>query len=257
MAPAPPQLTAAADVSTMTAPALELQHVSKSYGDLTALVEVDLTVSAGQIHALVGLNGAGKSTIMRVLLGMTRATAGAACVRGRDVSAMGPAHWKGVGHLVESPLAYPELTVAENLRVAGRLAGLGEREAREAARRMGEELALTQWWSQRSRTLSLGNRQRLGLAGALIADPSIVVLDEPTNGLDPAGVVVVRQAILRRTRTGAAVLVSSHHLDEVARIAHRISVLNAGRMIGTLAPDEADIERRFFGLVYADVERAP
>lgn len=240
----------------MTAPALRLTAVHKDYAGLRALAGVDLTVAAAQVHALVGLNGAGKSTLMRVLLGMTRPTSGEAQVRGRDVAVMRPAHWMGVGHLVESPLAYAELTVAENLRIAGRLAGLPDRAARRAAQRVGEELVLTRWWDKRARTLSMGNRQRLGLAAALLADPSVIILDEPTNGLDPAGVLLIREAIARRAAAGAAVLVSSHHLDEVARIADRISVINGGRIIGALAPDGADIERSFFQLVYADVEGA-
>ncbi|MEE6272163.1 ABC transporter ATP-binding protein [Georgenia wangjunii] len=240
----------------MSGPVLELRGVTKHYPGVPALVGIDLVVLPGQTHAVVGLNGAGKSTLMRVLLGMTRPTAGEGRVRGRCVQAMRPRDWDGVGCLVEAPLAYAELTVAQNLWAAGRLSGLGEAEARAAARRVAEELVLTPWWERRARTLSLGNRQRVGLAGALVADPSVIVLDEPTNGLDPAGVVVVRNAILERVRAGAAVLVSSHHLDEVARIADQISVLNAGRVIGTLAPDAADIERRFFELVYADVEGA-
>lgn len=194
--------------------ALEPVRVSKSCGELSALSEVELAVTAGQIHAPVGLNGAGRSTIMRVLLGMTRATAGQARVRAHEVSTMSPADWAGWGHLVESPLAHPELTVAENLRIAGRLAGLDEHGAHEAARRIGAELVLMQWWAGRSRTLSRGNRQRLGLAGALVAEPSVIVLDEPTSGLDPAGVLVVRTALLRRVRAGAGVLVPGQHGDQ-------------------------------------------
>lgn len=237
----------------MTTPALELVAVSKDYDDLTALAGVDLTVQPGEIHALVGLNGAGKSTLMRVLLGMTRPSAGVARVRGTPVTAIRPQDWRGVGHLVESPLAYPELTVADNLRIAGLLAGLSRPKACAGAERVASELALMPWWRKRARTLSLGNRQRLGLGGALLADPTVLVLDEPTNGLDPAGVVLVRRAVLARAAQGAAVLVSSHHLDEVARIATRISVINGGRMIGTIDPGGTDIERRFFDLVYTDV----
>ncbi len=241
----------------MTSPALELQGVAKRYGDLVALAGVDLTAQPGEIHALVGLNGAGKSTLMRVLLGMTRPSDGVARVRGIPVAAMAPEDWQGVGHLVESPLAYPELTVADNLRIAGLLAGLDRSAARAGAERIAEELALTAWWRRRARTLSLGNRQRLGLGGALLAEPSVLVLDEPTNGLDPAGVVLVRRVLLARVAHGASVLVSSHHLDEVARIATRISVINGGRIIGMIDPGGTDIERRFFDLVYADVEAVP
>jgi ABC-2 type transport system ATP-binding protein len=237
----------------VTTPALELAGVVKHYGDLAALAGVELTVQPGEIHALVGLNGAGKSTLMRVLLGMTRPSEGVARVRGTPVSEMQPQDWRGVGHLVETPLAYPELTVADNLRIAGLLAGLDRPAARAGAEHIAEELALTRWWRRRARTLSLGNRQRLGLGGALLADPTVLVLDEPTNGLDPAGVVLVRGVLLARVAMGASVLVSSHHLDEVARIATRISVINGGRIIGTIDPAGTDIERRFFELVYADV----
>lgn len=236
-------------------PRIELADVSKSYGKEQVLSDINLTVSGGEIHALVGLNGAGKTTLMRLILGMTRASGGTVRVRGREVGRLSSAEWQGVGHLIETPLAYPELTVEKNLRIAGRLAGLSASSARTAARALTEELLLTPWWGKRARALSLGNRQRLGLAAALIADPSIVVLDEPTNALDPAGVVAVRTAITRRVAQGMAVLVSSHHLDEVARMADRITVLNAGRTIGGLEPDAVDIERRFFDLVYADVEQ--
>jgi ABC-2 type transport system ATP-binding protein len=235
--------------------ALELASASKTYSNIAVLRNVNLLVEEGEIHALVGLNGAGKTTIMRLLVGIVRPTSGSVKIRGRDVASLAARDWTGIGHLIESPLAYPELTVAQNLWASGRLAGLSSAAARASAAKLADELLLTAWWSRRSKTLSLGNRQRLGLAAALIADPSIVILDEPTNALDPAGVVAVREALLRRVReTGMTVLVSSHHLDEVSRIADRISVINAGRMIGTLEPDEIDIERRFFALVYADVE---
>ncbi len=234
---------------------LELQHVSKHYGASHVLNDVDLTLAPGEIHALVGLNGAGKTTLLRLLLGITHPSAGRALVRGRDVRGLGARDWAGIGHLIENALVYPELTVEENLRIAGRLAGLSTGEASMAANERAEEFFLNDWWTKRSRILSLGNRQRLGLAVAFIANPQLVILDEPTNALDPAGVLVVRRALLDRVReNGMSVLLSSHHLDEVARIADRITVINSGRIIGTLEPDEVDIERRFFSLVYADTE---
>jgi len=107
----------------------------------------------------------------------------------------------------------------------------------------------------RVRRLSAGNRQRVGLASALQHHPRILVLDEPTSTLDPAGVLLLRDALRRRAAVGAAILVSSHHLDEVARIADRITVLNAGRVVGALDPGAADIERAFFQLVLTDDER--
>jgi len=104
--------------------------------------------------------------------------------------------------------------------------------------------------------LSMGNRQRAGIAGCLLHDPRLIILDEPTTALDPAGVMLLRETLLRRAAAGAGVLVSSHHLDEVARIADRISVLNQGRLIGTIDPHGFDIERTFFALVHADTMAA-
>jgi ABC-2 type transport system ATP-binding protein len=114
------------------------------------------------------------------------------------------------------------------------------------------ELDLARYAKVRGRRLSLGNRQRLGLAAALQHAPRLIILDEPTNALDPAGVVLLREALLHRARLGAGVLVSSHHLDEVARIADRISVMNDGLIIGALDPGTVDLERAFFSLVHSD-----
>ena len=120
---------------------------------------------------------------------------------------------------------------------------------------IADELALTAYLDRRSRTLSQGNRQRVGVAAALQHDPDVIVLDEPTNSLDPAGVILLRESLLRRAGRGAAVLVSSHHLDEVARIADRILMLNAGHLVGDLDPRAPELERAFFEAVRLDDER--
>lgn len=233
---------------------LECRKVCKRYGSALVLDDVTTEVRAGEVHAFVGLNGAGKTTLMRLLLGMTAPDAGDVLVEGRAPATMPARYWAGVGHLVETPFAYPELTVTENLRLAGRVAGLPDGNARVAAERWIEELALTRWARTGVRKLSLGNRQRLGLAAALIADPHLLILDEPTNALDPAGTILVRTLLQRSRERGAATLVSSHHLDEVARVADRITVINDGRIVGSLDPEGLDLERRFFDLVYRDSE---
>jgi ABC-2 type transport system ATP-binding protein len=117
-----------------------------------------------------------------------------------------------------------------------------------------DEFRLDEFAGNRARTLSTGNRQRLGLAAALQHDPAFVVLDEPTSALDPAGTLILRDSLRRRARAGAAILVSSHHLDEVARVADRITVMNAGRLIGRLDPAGTDLERALFALVLDDDE---
>jgi ABC-2 type transport system ATP-binding protein len=229
--------------------AIEAHDLNRTFDDGTGIRGVDIWVESGEIHALVGLNGAGKSTLMRLLLGMLQPVTGTVTIAGHRLDRT---DWSEVGHLVEHPLAYRELTCRQNLALGARLHCVPPAEITRVAEAAIEELHLTQYADRRAGKLSLGNRQRLGLASALQHNPQVVVLDEPTNTLDPAGVILLREALLRRVQTGAAVLVSSHHLDEVARIADRISVLNAGRIIGTLDPHGVDIERSFFDLVHSD-----
>ena len=238
--------------SAGTGPALAARALSRSFGRRRALDGVDLRVDRGEVVALVGLNGAGKSTLMRLLLGMLRPDAGRAEVLGRPVASAGPAVWARVGHLIETPPRYRELTVQESVWSAARLQGLD----RTRARRLTDEtialLELGDWRDERTRTLSLGNRQRLGIAAALVHQPDVLVLDEPSNALDPLGVVRVRE-LLRAlaTERRSAVLVSSHHLDEVARMADRVVVLHGGRTFGELDPAGSDVERAFFEQVLA------
>ena len=237
----------------MTA-ALALENATRVFRNGSGIFDIDLELASGSIVALVGLNGAGKSTLMRVMLGMLRPESGHARLNGHDLDSAPLAEWARVGHLVEYPLAYPELTARRNLELSARLRGIADVTA--AIDRTIREFALEQYADRRVRTLSLGNRQRVGVAAALQHDPSTIVLDEPTNALDPAGVIRLRESLLRRATDGTAILVSSRHLDEVARIADRIVVMNAGRLIGDLAPDTPEIERAFFEAVRADDERA-
>jgi ABC-2 type transport system ATP-binding protein len=234
--------------------ALALEHTSRTFRNGSGIFDIDLELAPGQIVALVGLNGAGKSTLMRVLLGMLRPQSGRALLNGYELDSAPLSEWARVGHLVEYPLAYGELTARRNLELSARLRGVPDVAA--AVDRAITEFALEQYADRRARALSLGNRQRVGVAAALQHDPTTIVLDEPTNALDPAGVIRLRESLLRRAGDGAAILVSSHHLDEVARIADRIVVMNAGRLIGDLAPDTPEIEHAFFEAVRAhDEER--
>ncbi|MDR5700917.1 ABC transporter ATP-binding protein [Agromyces aerolatus] len=236
----------------MHPPRIELSGVRRTFRGGAGVHGVDLSVAPGEIHALVGLNGAGKTTLMRLMLGMLRPDGGDVRIDGTRIDELPASAWASVGHLVEQALAYGELDVRDNLRLVARLHGAGRAQAATMADASMEELNLGRYAHVRVRRLSLGNRQRVGLAAALQHDPALIVLDEPTNALDPAGVIRVREAVLRRAAAGAGVLVSSHHLDEVARVAHRISVLNEGRLIGALDPGAPDLERAFFALVLAD-----
>ena len=213
--------------------------LSKRYGAVTAVDGVDLRVDAGEIYALLGLNGAGKTTTIRMLLGMIRPTGGSVALLGTPVGPVQRSVWARVGYLVESPAAYPELTVRENLDVVRRLRKVADRRAVDE---VIERLRLGPYASRRARTLSLGNAQRLGLAKALIHRPELLILDEPANGLDPAGVVEIRHLLVDLAQAhGATVFLSSHILAEVARLATRIGIIHEGRLLQEI--DAEDLVR--------------
>ncbi|MEV7099620.1 ABC transporter ATP-binding protein [Amycolatopsis sp. NPDC051045] len=208
--------------------AIDATDLTKRYGEVVAVDQLSLTVAPGEIHALLGLNGAGKTTTIRMLLGMVRPTGGRVSLLGTRVRPGAHAVWSRVGYLVETPAAYPDLTVTENLQAIARLRGLsGDGPVSDVIAR----LDLGTYAHHRARTLSLGNAQRLGLAKALIHRPGLLVLDEPANGLDPAGVAEIRALLGELARDGVAVLLSSHILTEVARLATRIGVLDRGRLV--------------------------
>jgi len=211
-----------------------VRGATKRYGDVVALDDVSLQVRQGEVYALLGLNGAGKTTLIRLLLGMVRPTSGSLSVLSAPVGTR--TAWGDVGYLVETAAAYPELTVRENLEVVRRLRRLPDR---AAVAEVLERLSLGPYADRRARSLSLGNMQRLGLAKALLHRPSLLVLDEPVNGLDPAGVVEVRDLLVGLAREhGVTVLLSSHLLGEVARTASRIAVLHEGRVVDELRTGE-------------------
>ncbi len=153
--------------------------------------------------------------------------------------------------MIETPFAYPELTVAQNLWAAARLHGLNRAEAPRAAARAIERSNLTAYKDRRCSKLSEGNKQRLGLASAVVHSPHLLILDEPTNALDPAGVVLLRDLVQEAAHDGTAVLVSSHHLDEVARVADRVEVIHRGRVVGKVPRNSAELEHAFFVMVHA------
>jgi ABC-2 type transport system ATP-binding protein len=224
----------------VTPPVIAATGLSKRYRAVTAVDEVSLRVDAAEIYALLGLNGAGKTTTIRMLLGMVRPSGGSVTILGTPVRPGQRSPWARVGYLVETPAAYPELTVRENLEVVRRLRRLPDRGAVDDA--IGR-LGLTGYADRRARTLSLGNAQRLGLAKALIHRPDLLVLDEPANGLDPAGVVEVRHLLRELTEEyGTTVFLSSHILAEVARLATRIGIIHDGRLLQEIDADE--LERR-------------
>jgi ABC-2 type transport system ATP-binding protein len=221
--------------------AIETNGLSKSYGPVHAVDTVSLRVKPGEIYGFIGLNGAGKSTTIRALLGMIRPSEGSARVLGQAVGPYGRGPWRRVGHLVESPVAYPELTVRENLEIARRLHQIADKHTVVSAI---ERLGLAAHANRKAGVLSTGNLQRLGLARALLHEPELVILDEPANGLDPAGVVEIRALLANLARDrGVTVFMSSHILTEVDRLATRIGIIHKGRLIEELNAQQLEALR--------------
>lgn len=221
---------------------IETENLTKRYGGLLAVDRVSLRVGRGEIYAFLGLNGAGKTTTSLMLLGMVKPSSGEARVLGEHIRPGGRSPWASVGYLVEKPSAYPELTVRENLEIMRRLRPGTHH---EAVGRVIELLRLGAWADRRAGTLSLGNLQRLGLAKALLHDPELIILDEPANGLDPAGIVEIRELLLTLAReNGATIFMSSHILSEVSRLANRIGIIHHGRLLQELDADELERHQR-------------
>jgi ABC-2 type transport system ATP-binding protein len=220
---------------------IETESLGKRYGEIQAVDGLSLRVAEGEIYGFLGLNGAGKTTTIRMLLGMIRPTAGTATILSTRVRMGSREPWASVGYMVEVPHAYGELTVRENLEAARRL---HPNTPPEAVDRIIEQLVLTPYASRRTATLSHGNHQRLGLAKALLHDPAVIILDEPANGLDPAGIVEIRELLADLTANhGKTVFMSSHILAEVARLAHRVGIIHQGRLLRELDSSELEMER--------------
>src|SRR5829696_8384779 len=198
------------------------QGLTKVFGRRRAVDAVDLTVTRGEVYGFLGPNGAGKTTTLRMLLGLVRPTSGSALVHGRPPG--DPAAVARTGSLVEGPGFYPYLSGRENLRVLARYRGLPDREVD----RVLERVDLTARGADRFRSYSLGMKQRLGVAAALLGEPDLLVLDEPTNGLDPAG---MRRLLVEVAAGGQTVLLSSHLLAEVQEICDRVGIIDRGRLL--------------------------
>lgn len=230
---------------------LAFEKVTRVFRGGAGVTDLTFAIAPGEVVALIGLNGAGKTTLMRLALGMLRPQQGMVNALGHPLDAVPAEAWCQVGALIEVPLAYPELTVRKNLHIACLLRHASPDRVRESL----NAWRLDPVADRRFRRLSLGNRQRVGLAAAMQHDPRLIVLDEPSNALDPASVILLREQLIRRAQDGAAILVSSHHLDEVARIADRVLLMNAGRLIGELDTTGQDLERAFFERVRQDDEQ--
>lgn len=234
--------------------AISTEGLTKRYGKVRAVDGLDLQVHRGEIYGFLGRNGAGKTTTIRMLLGLIRPSAGTVRMLGNTVGA-GSQRWlRHIGFLVESATAYPNLTVVENLDLQRRLTGAPRAAVAETIGRLG----LDAYATRRAGRLSFGNKQRLSLARALLHSPDLLVLDEPANGLDPAGIVEVRDLLRSLARDhGVTVFMSSHILAEVAHLADRIGIVADGRLVEE-APREvlAARAREFVRETLTETERA-
>ena len=206
--------------------AVVTRGLSKRFGKRLAVDSLDLSIPTGSITGFVGQNGAGKTTTMRMLLGLIRPTAGTGTVLGQPLGCA-RAYLGRVGALIEGPTFYPSLSGRENLMVLARLAGLGRSRVEEVLERVG----LGPRGLDPFRTYSLGMRQRLGIAAAVLPEPELLVLDEPTNGLDPHGIAEIRSMLRSFADEGMTVFVSSHLLAEIQQICEHLVVIDAGRLL--------------------------
>ncbi|HEY9439288.1 MAG TPA: ATP-binding cassette domain-containing protein [Streptomyces sp.] len=211
--------------------AIRTSALTKSYGPGTGVFDLGLRVRRGEVYGFLGPNGAGKTTTMRMLAGLVRPTSGTVTVLGRRPGTRDAL--SGVGALIETPALYPHLSGRDNLRLLARYAGVPPVRVAEVL----DEVSMTAKADGAFRSYSLGMRQRIGVAAALLKDPELLILDEPTNGLDPAGRADMRDLIVGLRRDHRTVLLSSHLLAEVEQVCDRVGVIRQGRLIaeGTVA----------------------
>jgi len=223
---------------------IEAQHLTKYYGTTCAVNDVSFTLRRGEVTALLGPNGSGKSTLMRLLTGYFSPTAGRILIDGVDVAARPALARRHLGYLPEQVALYPELTVRRYLGFVAEVKGIGGGSRREAVRQVIDRCGLADVAHRLAGTLSKGYRQRVGLAQALIGDPEVLVLDEPTVGLDPVQTVDMRG--LLRTLAERTVLLSTHILSEASALCSRIMILARGRLVAEDTPE--GLARRLAGV---------
>lgn len=236
---------------------IQVDQITKRYGNQLAVDGVSFEIGAGEIVGFLGPNGAGKSTLLKMLCTWLPPTSGRALIAGHDVVEQPLAARCSLGYLTEHNALYEGMNVAAFLRFSGKLRGLDKRRLRERYDWVVEACSLGDVLAKRIHQCSKGYRQRIGLAGALIHDPPVILLDEPTHGLDPLQVVAFRD-FLRELSEGRAILFSSHNLSEVASISDRLLVLNRGKLLADAplsemqaAADQAgtDLEGQVLGIV--------
>lgn len=209
-----------------TMPLLEAREVNQFLGGNRVISDLSISVPQGEVYGFLGRNGAGKSTVMKILLGLLQPETGEVFMSGRPISTKDKQYLSRIGSLIEEPSFYPNLTGAENIRYISRI-----RKTPSQEDRLLKLVGLSEQANKKAGAYSLGMKQRLGIALALVGDPDLLLLDEPTNGLDPEGIREIRQLILHFSREmGKTVLVSSHILSEIEHIADVVGIIHHGRI---------------------------
>lgn len=237
---------------------IEVSHLTKKYGGHLAVDDVSFTVEDGQIYGLLGPNGAGKSTIMNILTGYLSATSGQVTVAGHPLPEEADEAKVCVGYLPEQPPLYPEMTVGEYLNFAAELKKVPRAQRKEQVLRAARRTGLEKVLPRLIRSLSKGYKQRVGIAQALLGSPKIIILDEPTVGLDPAQVIEMRK-LIRELGKAHTVILSSHILSEVQAVCQQVLILSKGKLAasGTLQELTADgrsLEEVFLALTGAQTD---
>lgn len=217
----------------------KIYETGRKKGNIVALSSVGLSVRPGEVFGLLGPNGAGKTTLVKLLLGITRITSGVALINGLPPS--DPASRERVGYLQENPRFPEHVTGLGLLEFAGRLSGLPDKDIEERTERLLEMVGMTRWASTKVRKYSKGMNERIGLAQALIADPDIVFLDEPTDGIDPVGKMEIRKVLKQLRDQGKTIFLNSHLLAEVEAVADRVAILRQGKIIKSGTVDELTV----------------
>jgi ABC-2 type transport system ATP-binding protein len=213
---------------------IRTNSLTKYFGTTPASDSISIHVKEGEIYGFLGLNGAGKTTLIRMLLGMIKPDNGDISLFDKRLTPQFD-QWNNIGYLVETPYSYPNLSVTENLKVYYKLRQLTDPTLIDD---IIEKLKLTNYRDKEAKVLSLGNQQRLGLAKALMHKPKLLILDEPTNGLDPEGIVEVRELLKNLVRNGSTIFLSSHILGEISKVANRIGIIHEGKLVKELTTNE-------------------
>ena len=236
---------------------IQTSHLTKRYGAKIAVNDLNLSIRKGEVFGLLGPNGAGKTTTILMLLGLTEPTAGRATIEGCDCT-RNPLEVKSiVGYLPDNVGFYTDMTGRQNLRFTGRLNGLGGKELEDRIDALLERVGMTEAADKKTGTYSKGMRQRLGIADVLIKDPQVIIMDEPTLGIDPEGMrellSIIRDLSVKDGRT---VLISSHQLQQIQQVCDRVGIYVEGTLVacGTLAELEAHIQKNGTYLLEVDVE---